>query len=30
VQAALAIALLLLAQSFRQLFSLTLFAEYLF
>jgi APA family basic amino acid/polyamine antiporter len=30
VQAALAIALMLLAQSFRQLFSLTLFAEYVF
>ena len=30
VQAALAVALMLLAQSFRQLFSLTLFAEYVF
>jgi len=30
VQAALAVALMLLAQSFRELFSLTLFAEYLF
>ena len=30
VQATLAVALMLLAQSFRQLFSLTLFAEYVF
>ncbi len=30
VQAALSIALMLLAQSFQQLFSLTLFAEYVF